>query len=322
MTRIRLYAHPTLGAEQVFVAPSIGEWLLAHYGDAPMGLVQVFKGEPSGETEITGNLKALVASDAPEYVVLESPGDPGTLTVIGYVLTAVSVLTALTASLPSMPNNVNRTQQSQNNALGSRENQVRLMQRVEDIFGTVKAIPSLMMPTYNKYIRNDKYEYGYYCISRGYIDATEISDGDSLIANITGTSAAVYHPFTSPNSGDPVVQIGDQIIDPVLTVARSNEVDGITLKPLNQLQLDPAGTYKFSPDPAGDKITQTRKAPNVNAIINPGDQISVSMVTQAVTFVTTAKGKPALGGFSGSFLGTNPGGGGGGDSGGGSGGGG
>ena len=36
MTRIHLYAHPLAPvAPQVFDAPSLAEWLLGHYGDAP-----------------------------------------------------------------------------------------------------------------------------------------------------------------------------------------------------------------------------------------------------------------------------------------------
>lgn len=288
-TIVRLYAHPVAGAEQRFKAESIGAWLLQHYGDAQQVGVQVFAGEPSAETEITGNVAALLASDAPEYVVLQSPGDGFTAFQIFQIVVAViSVGAALMASSPTMPVNVNRAQQSPNNALGARENQVRIGQRVEDIFGTVKATPSLMMPTYSKYTQHRKYEYGYYCVGRGYLDTAEISDGESLIANITGSSAAVYWPFSSPNGGVPVLQVGAPIIDPVLTVARSIEVDGITLKPLNQLQLTPGETYSFEPSGTGDVIRQDRKAPNMNSIMEPGDEITVAMPDKAVGSLASA----------------------------------
>jgi hypothetical protein len=296
VTRIRLYAHPLRNDVQLFDAESICDWLLSHYGERPDVVVQVYAGEPSAETDITGNVQALVAGGCDEYVVLQSPGEGFTVyEIIQIVVAVVSVAMALSAQPPSMPNNVNRTQQSPNNALGSRENQLRVGQRVEDIYGTVKSIPSLMMPTYDKYFDNRKFEYGYYCISRGYISATEISDGNSLIANISGTSAAVYWPFTSPNGGDPVVQIGDAIIDPVLTVTRSVEVDGITLRPLNELRILPGDHYNFTPDAGGDILRQHTKAPNLNSLVDPGDQIDISMVD--LTTVTTDTATVFLGQF-------------------------
>ena len=288
MICIRLYEHPMRPDARLFEAASIGDWLLDHYGEQPAVNVQVFAGEPSAETEITGNVPALLANDCPEYVVLESPGAGLTVyEIFQIIVVVVSVAMALSATPPTMPDNVNRTQQSANNSLGNRENQLRVGQRVEDIYGTVLAIPSLLMPTYNKYISHRKFEYGYYCISRGYIDASEISDGDSLISSITGASAAVYWPFTSPNSGvdAPVVQIGDAITDQVITASRSIEVDGITLSPINQLGFTPGDTYTFQPDVGGDKIIQQHKAPNFNSLINPGDRITVAM--GVLTSITT-----------------------------------
>jgi hypothetical protein len=233
MTTITLFEHPFAPcAPQVFEVDSLALWLLRHFGDVPKVRVQVFAGEPSAETEITNDIAALIAGDAPAYTVLQSPGDPLTWTAMTWALVGagVAVAAVLLMPKPEMPGAaINRTQSSPNNALGSRENKVRILERVEDIYGTVKSIPSLMMPTYNKYIAHQKYEYGYYCISRGYCDVAELRDGDTLISDISGAAASVYHPFSSPNSGTPVLQVGDAIIDDVITAARAIEVDGITL---------------------------------------------------------------------------------------------
>jgi len=271
MTRIRLFENPFVAvAPQEFDAPSIGEWLLSHYGDSPSVNVQVFAGEPCAENEITGDLKALLANDCEEYTVLQSPGAP----FIPYIIAVVMAVVAyVLAPKPVMPSNVNRTQQSPNNSLANRENQVRMLERVEDIYGTVKSIPSLMMPTYTKYISNRKVEYGYYCIGRGYYDIERVRDGDTLIADIDGASASFYEPFTSPNSGDaPYIQIGDAIIDEVMTVSRAIEVDGIVLKAPNQVQLPVSGDYTFSDE---GTITQAVKSPNFNSIFEPGDSVTV-----------------------------------------------
>lgn len=278
MKRIRLYDHPFASEPpKVFVADSIGEWLLSHFGDAPSVTVQVFTGDPSAESEITGNIAAIMANDAEEYTVLQSPGEPISLTAFLTnlaIAAALSVISMLLAPTPSMPGNVNRTQQSPNNSLANRENQVRMLERVEDIYGTVLSIPSLMMPTYYKYINHRQYEYGYYCVGRGYYDLDELRDGDTLLLDIDGAAAAAYDPFTSPNNGSPVLQIGEPIIDTIATVSRAVEVDGITLKAQNQVQFPASATYTFS----GSEITQeTGAVPNAASIASAGQEIDLSM---------------------------------------------
>lgn len=245
MIEITLHDHPFEPTPpQVFHAGSLAEWLLCRYGDTPGRRVQVFIGEPSADTEITGDADAILAVTGGGITVLESPaGDPVTWAFIGaaVAVSAVAAAVLMRKKPVAMPSNVNRTQASPNNGLGARENQVRVMERVEDVLGTVLAIPSLMMPTYFKYKGHRKYEYGYYCATRGYADVARIRDADSLIADISGASASVYAPFTSPNSGDaPQLQVGAAIIDEVVTVTRSEEIDGATLKALNQAQLPPS----------------------------------------------------------------------------------
>jgi hypothetical protein len=262
-----------VAAPQLFEVDSLAEWLLDHYGAAPQVNVQIYAGEPSAESDISRDVAAIMANSAAEYVILESPGLP----VWAYFVIAAVFAAAVYVLIPKpvMPGNVNRTQQSPNNALGSRENKARLLERVEDIYGTVKSIPSLMMPTYNKYIDNKKYEYGYYCIGRGYYDIDDLSDGDTLIEDIRGASAAVYPPFTSPNSGDPPqVLVGDAIIDEVITVRRAEEVDGITLKAPNQTGLPNVNKqYAFF---EGGRIEQKDKTPNFNSVVEVGDHVIIA----------------------------------------------
>ena len=281
MLKIRLFEHPLAVVQpQEFEVPNLAEWLLSHYGDVPTVKVQVFIGHPSVETEITDNVSAILNADQAEYTILQSPGgfDPFTWLLIAAVVVVVAVV--VLAPKPEMPGAaLNRMQSSPNNALGSRENKVRILERVEDIYGTVKSIPSLMMPTYNKYINHLKYESGYYCISRGYCSVASFKDGDTLISDISGSSAAVYHPFSSPNSGTSVYAVGDAITDDIITAARAIEVDGITLKALNQVQLPGSASYTFT---VGGTITQAAKQPNFNAITGAGDDIVISMADQTV----------------------------------------
>ena len=285
MTRITLYAHPFAPcAPQVFEVPSLAEWLLGHYGESLSVGVQIFQGEPGLDTDITGDAVAILANDCPAYTVLQTPGDPFSWALTTWLLigaAAVAVATILLIPKPVLPGNINRTQQSPNNALGSRENQVRLLERVEDIYGTVKSIPSLMMPTYNKYVAHKKFEYGYYCVGRGYYAIEEVRDADTLIADIDGASASVYDAFHSPNSGHaPVLQIGAAIIDKVLTVSRAIEVDGITLKAQNQVGMPASAGYTFAP---GGIVTQAAKQPNFNAVTDVGNSVTVTMAPVTIS---------------------------------------
>ncbi|SIQ99621.1 host specificity factor TipJ family phage tail protein [Pseudacidovorax sp. RU35E] len=300
-TTIRLYEHPFAPTEpRIFRADSLAEWLLAHYGAKPRCALQFYAGEPSADAEVEQTAEAVMAAPAGVYTVLQSPGDPGSAAAVGqFLFTAVVGLAvqAITAPSPTMPNNVNRTQESPNNALGQRENGVRLLQRWEDIYGTVRAVPSQLMATYRKYIGNEEVEFGYYCIGRGYYDVTDVRDADTLLSYIRGAGCRVYAPFTSPNSGAPQLSIGEAITDPVLTVRRSQEVDGITLFAANQLQLAPnalyllarsgparvvsssiaGGTYSI-PASSYDQILQLQPQPNVGSISEIGQTVTIAGV--------------------------------------------
>lgn len=299
---IRLYDQPYAPvAPSTHRAACVAAWLIERYGTAPQKRIEIYCGEPAAENDVTHNRDVLLSDEPGEFTVLELPGDGfSAFQIFQIVLAVYSVASTLLASRPQAPSNLNRNSASPNNDLGERTNQVRVLQRIEDIFGTVLAVPSLMMPTYNKYIDNVKVEFGYYCIGRGYYDITRVRDSDTLIADITGSSAAIYGPFTSPNSGDaPQQQIGPPIIDPILTVQRSEAVDGVTLKALNQLKFPDSASYTFTPTNGGDFIRQARKAPNFNSLLEPGDLINVAMPDQPVTITQSVT--VTAGGFAGNF---------------------
>lgn len=140
--RISLYDQPfATVAPKVFEVESLGRWLLEYYGPARTKTVHIYEGQPSAEAEISHDVKAIVGAQADQYTVLESPGEAATLIAIGQnllVSVALSVVARILAPDPRMPSNVNRTSQSPNNQLGSRENQIRLLQRVEDILARSK----------------------------------------------------------------------------------------------------------------------------------------------------------------------------------------
>lgn len=200
MIEIRYHAHPMCKAEVLHV-PSLAAWLLDRPRDTPLALYAGGK--------LLACPEDVLSAEGPVTAVREPGVEAISWAAIQAVLVQAAtsialsyVIGALTASGGSVSDSQqNRTTKSPNNQLGARDNQVRVLERVEDIFGCVKSIPSLMMPTYFKYVNHRQVEYGYYCVGRGYYDVSELRDGDTLLSDFSRASAAVYAPFTSPQHG-------------------------------------------------------------------------------------------------------------------------
>lgn len=310
MSRVNLYRNPFTGEVESFdlTGSSLGEWLLATYGEVPKVNVYVYAGDkPSVASDITGNVIKILANDEEVYTVLEAPGvgfDPVSILIniaISLVLSAVvnSLFTPESKAID------NRTQESPNNVLSERTNRVRIMERVEDIYGTVRAIPSLMMPTYDKYIDHRRVEHGLYCVGRGYYNLMDIREADTLLSEISGATLHAYWPFTSPNSGSPILSIGSLgLIDPVLNVDRSASVESIVLKAANQINLQPTpngyvirgagaagpapGSFEPLPATSSDIIFQRTgyRNPNIASVAEVGQSVSMDtgMFSRTVNF--------------------------------------
>ena len=248
--KISIYDHVFKASEPEIVEySSVAEWIL----DNKKRLVNfaVFNGQPSNETDITKNVNALM-NNTGEYVVLITPSAPVIAFVVAHWVAISIGLSVLTSGYTlyqlsnlKTPSNLNRTQQSPNNALAGRTNEPRVLQRIEDIYGPVRSYPSLLQPVYSKYIDNVQYEYSYMCIGRGWYAVDDVRDGETPLNEITGTKAEFFNPFTSPNSGSPFLTIGSSISEPVLTVKKSNNVDGAVLQARNQFSLAETGLLDF-----------------------------------------------------------------------------
>lgn len=161
-------------------------------------------------------------------------------------------------------NLANGQSESPNNSLTDRNNKPRPYERTYDICGTVQSIPNDLMTTYRLFdAAGDVIEYGYYDVGRGYLDTpiSGIIDGDTLLSDITGSSAAVYGPFTSPNSGTPQTVIGSAPVENLFITVASNEIDGQVLKAQNDLWTN-----------LGDGATASQSSGSTGVIIdNSGD---------------------------------------------------
>lgn len=284
MIEIRYHSHPLATAE-VLRVPSLALWLLDQPRDTPLGLYAGGKQLTTPE-QILSAEGTVTAIREPGIEAISWAAIQAVLVQAATSIAISYVIGALTSGGGSIADSQqNRTTKSPNNQLGSRDNQVRVLERVEDIFGRVKSIPSLMMPSYFKYVNHRQVEYGYYCIGRGYYDVSELRDGDTLLSDFSRASAAVYSPFTSPGNGSPQLQVGPPITDPILTAQRNEQVDGITLEPLNKLQI--VGEQTWDLDGTTGRITQKTGYPGIGTIAEPGVTITFTPRSSSYTWGTS-----------------------------------
>lgn len=228
--------------------------------------VQVYIDAIGEDNNVTEDFEAL--RENATFHIVEGAGGGG-LDGIMKVLDPLGVINRInkiifpSAKSPSS-NLANGQSESPNNSLTDRNNKPRPYERTYDICGTVQSIPNDLMTTYRLFdAAGDVVEYGYYDVGRGYLDtpASGITDGDTLLAEITGSSAAVYGPFTSPNSGTPQTVIDSAPTEDLFITAVSNEIDGQVLKAQNDLATNvgasstasqTGGTVGIIVDPTGD----------------------------------------------------------------------
>lgn len=227
-----------------------GEFQTKRFRSSPMRIViehipdgvpfRIYIDSIGDDNEVTEDFERLQL-DA-EYFVIESPGGGAVGSVFSFVGKILNPILKLL--MPSQKTSVsaglsNQQAESPNNSLTDRTNKARPYERTYDICGTVQSIPSILMTSYQLHNSAGRViEYGYYDVGRGPLatPASGITDGDTLLSEITGSSAAVYAPYTSPNSGDaPQTLVGDPITEPLFITYASNEIDGATLKAPNDI---------------------------------------------------------------------------------------
>ena len=181
-------------------------------------------------------------SERGEFTITEHPGGGS----VGKWLDPLGITNKVLGWLTPKQSTPSYNQQagSANNSLTDRTNKPRPYERAFDICGTVQCIPSDLMQSYKRYDANHKeFEFGYYYIARGPVETPEIgiTDGDTLLNTVSGSSANIYDPFTSPNNSAPRQIVGSLIDEPLFIGIRSNSVDGIELKAPNEYELKLTG---------------------------------------------------------------------------------
>lgn len=218
------------------------------------------------------------------FHIIEGVGGGAVSSALGFVSKILSpVIKLLTPSQKSAPISMSNAQAaSPNNSLTDRSNKPRPFQRSYDICGTVQSIPSDLMTVYQMYNAAGRVvEYGFYEVGRRPLDiqASGVTDGDTRLQDITGSSASIYWPFTSPNLGVPKLQIGEPITEDLFITVSSNEVDGAVLKAPNDLNATIGDGTTASLTGAQGKITDPSGSANFEAVLKVGDLARLSNVT-------------------------------------------
>ena len=238
--------------------------------------VRIYRGEIGDDTDVTENFEALKEDDV--FHIIEGAGGGGGF--LGKLLDPLGVLkfvTKLISPSQKTPKTslANQQAESPNNSLTDRNNKPRPYERSYDICGRVQTIPNDLMTTYKVF--NDAgvvVEYGYYDAGRGYLDikAEDITDGDTKVQEITGTSVAVYAPFTSPNNTNtPQLLVGDPINQNLFITIASNEVDGVVLKAQNDIRVNPSDTGEISLQGATGVVRDNTGDSAFSEILSVGD---------------------------------------------------
>ena len=157
------------------------------------------------------------------------------LTIIISLLVSVAVTLAIT---PKVPNAANRNipEASPNNGLSSRTNEVRIGARRPSIWGTVNAVPDLLVLPYKIYNKSGKeIEYNYMFVSEGTVTGSIFKEGSTQLKHISGSSLELYYPNNSPLQGSPEIVVGGNITEPLISPTKNASVNGQTLRPPNKL---------------------------------------------------------------------------------------
>lgn len=226
----------------------VRDFLMEQFATWP-STVRIYHKSVSVSTDVTPSsedgIKTLGELQGPFFVV-NYPAGGGWL--LYAAIAALFVATYLLAPAIPTPTLRNTQNQSPNNELSDRVNSARPMARIPDIYGTVISTPDLIASPYKIFKDHEEVEYSYMCIGRGEYDisATTVKDDTTRIMDIAGSSVEVYAPYTSPNSGGtPQLSIGTAINTPVISVVRSNSVNGQVLRPPNDQSVVGDSDIKF-----------------------------------------------------------------------------
>lgn len=177
-------------------------------------------------------------SDGVVAVTHDSKLPYGSTLIFVTIALVTAVATVLLMPSVSVPNQGNQSQQSATNSLGSTQNEARVGQRIDDIFGYVaKHMPPLWQVPYRVGVNNEETEVLLLCLGRGRYQTWKDRwyDGNTRLIDIPNAQLSKYEPGTWPGNGTPSFQIGSDINEKIGIYRQSNDLNPAELLPPNDL---------------------------------------------------------------------------------------
>ncbi|EDV3611768.1 hypothetical protein CUZ11_004131 [Salmonella enterica subsp. enterica serovar 4,[5],12:i:-] len=246
MSKVIYHTNPKEQSDDV----DFGEWMLNRWpvgSVRPRGLL-IFKDDENITQKWVTDPSLLTDPDA-TYHLYELPHG-GALSFVGKIISTIlnPILKIFMPGTSTSASLKNSRSASSNNALQGRTNASRPGERIADIRGKVLAYPDLLMD-YRIFIDRTEYEVQFLCLGVGEYEVSDVRDGITPAANITGEKLDFYKKGNAPGHGSPYMNIGGSIdIDtfPIMVAKSSNEADGSEVKPPNYADISNASFKIYS----------------------------------------------------------------------------
>lgn len=208
--------------------------------------LRFFNGDILGDEIDTSDVRFLYQNTGEVCVLNDDTipkADPVSWTIAAVVIGVVSAGYAYyvgTKALKGVDDGSANKTTSSTNSLSESQNEPRVNERIDDIFGFVKKhTPPLWQLPYRIGVNDREVEVLFCCVGRGRyaIDNQEVYDGTTRIVNIPNSAVDVYEPGTHPGRGGPSLQIGSGVNEPIGIFRQSNDLDASELLPPNDLSL-------------------------------------------------------------------------------------
>ncbi len=136
----------------------------------------VFRGTPDGcnkSTEINPEDRSSMLSTSGEFTIVETPGVSATVWAI--VSVVLSVAAAAYAFYVASQTESTSDYTTTNRTIGSRQNDARPLERIEDRAGKARIYPSLIQKPYNKFSSKREVEISLMCVASESMILTRIT---------------------------------------------------------------------------------------------------------------------------------------------------
>lgn len=235
MVTIIYYKDPLKPATETVECGKVSDFLLRKFNNRDELLdLRFFDTEILSHEIDQSNGEFLDIDEGTVAITHDSAIPRGPETWIYLAIAAVVAVAAVILLRPEIPQLEGRDQKSSTNSLGSTQNEPRINQRIDDIFGRVnRHTPPLWQVPYRIGTDNEECEVLLVAVGRGKYQIHEWYDGDTPVNNIPNAAVSIYGPGTYPGYGSPVMQIGPDITEPIGIYRQSNDLNPAELAPPN-----------------------------------------------------------------------------------------